>query len=514
MTRVTPLIDARDRVPLGQKIAFGIGMLGNQMFPAALGVFMVVLVQGLGMSPLLWGVLFFLPRLSDALTDPAMGFISDNTNSRWGRRRPYVFVGALIAGVSFIFMWQLSPENSQTHNFWYFLLMALVFYLGMTIFSTPYVAMGYEMSSHFHERTRLMAVAQWIGQWAWVIVPWFWVIIYDPELFPDAAAGARTLAVWVGLGCMLMAMTPAIFCKTQPVDPATLEKISVANLGRNLRSLGRGFVTTFKCRPFVQICLATFFVFNAFNTVAGMSFFIIVHYMKGGNQGSAGPWVAWFGTGSALATCFLAIPIVTWMSQRVGKRNAFLISQSISLLGYAGFWWGFNPEQPYLMYLPLPLFSFGIGSLFTLMMSMTADVCDLDELTTGSRREGVFGAVYWWMVKLGFAVAGLGGGLIMEFVGFDESLPVQTEGALTGLRLAYILVPMVGTLTAIAIMSGYSIDEARAAEIRAQLAERKALGGAKVSCAACGYDMTSAVLDARVPPPACPECGATLRVAQ
>ena len=462
------------RVPLGEKIAFGVGMLGNQMFPAALGIFMVVLVQGLGMSPLLWGILFFLPRLSDALTDPVMGFISDNTRSRWGRRRPYIFAGAIIAGLSFVLMWQLDPADSQLYNFWYFLVMAFVFYLGLTIFATPYVAMGYEMSDDFHERTRLMAVAQWIGQWAWVIVPWFWVIIYDPSLYPNAGAGAKNLAIWVGVGCLLLAMIPAIFCRTKVVDPSTQQDLSLNNLGRNLMTLGRGIVQTFRCRPFVRICLATFFVFNAFNTVAGMSFFIILHFMNGGDQVKTGAWPSWFGSVSALVTTFLVIPVVTLMSQTLGKRRAFLISQAISVIGYVLFWWCFRPGNPYLMFLPLPLFAFGIGGLFTIMMSMTADVCDLDELNTGQRREGVFGAVYWWMVKCGFAIAGLGSGLILTLVGFDESPgAVQTDAALTGLRLAYILVPVTGTLIALAVMWGYDLDETRVAEIRAALAARK-----------------------------------------
>lgn len=463
----------RARVPLMQKFAFGVGMLGNQMFPAALGIFMVVLVQGLGLDPVLWGILFFLPRLSDALTDPVMGFISDNTKSRWGRRRPYIFIGSIIAGISYVFMWQLSPDNSQLFNFMYFLLFAFVFYLGLTIFATPYVAMGYEMSADFHERTRLMAVAQWIGQWAWVIVPWFWVLIYDTDIYPNAVVGARRLAVWVGLGCLFMAMVPALFCRTMPVDPDTLEQLSTRNLRKNAASLVKGVADTLGCRPFRQICLATFLVFNAFNTVAGLSWFIIVYYLHKGDTSAAGSWPSWFGTVSALATCFLVIPIVTLLSQKLGKRNAFLLSQGISIIGYASFWWCFRPGNPWLMFLPLPFFAFGIGGLFTIMMSMTADVCDLDELNTGARREGLFGAVYWWMVKFGFAIAGLGGGLIMKVVGFDQTEPIQTQEALGGLRLAYILVPVTGTLIAMAVMWGYDITEQRSREIRAQIADRK-----------------------------------------
>ena len=123
------------KIPMSQKVAFGIGMLANQMFPAALGIFMVILVESLGMSPLMWGLIFFLPKLVDALTDPLMGYISDRTESRWGKRRPFVFIGAVVAGLSYIAMWQLYEDNGITYNFWYFLGWSVVFFLGMTIFS-------------------------------------------------------------------------------------------------------------------------------------------------------------------------------------------------------------------------------------------------------------------------------------------------------------------------------------------------------------------------------------------
>ncbi len=469
-----PRIAPEDRVPMGQKIAYGIGMLGNQMFPAALGVFMVVLVEGLGFPPLLWGVLFFAPRLLDALTDPFMGFITDNTRSRWGRRRPWIFVGAIVTGLSYVFMWQLYETNSLAFNFTYFLIGSMAFYVGITVFSTPYVAMGYEMSRDFHERTRVMAVAQWIGQWAWVIVPWFWPLMYDPELFQSPAAAARELAVWVGLGCMGLALVPAIFVKSEPTTSAEhLRELNRQNLGENATALWKGFGEAFRCAPFRRLCGATFLVFNAFNVVAAFSFFIIVYHMFGGDAGAAGNWTAWFGTGSALATTFLVIPIITFMSERLGKRRTFLISQAISLIGYGLFWFTFQPGRPLLMLVPLPLFSFGIGGLFTLMTSMTADVCDLDELNTGERREGTFAAIYWWMVKFGLAFAGALSGLILGLVGFTPDAASQPEGAVTGLRIAYSLIPASGALLAIWIMSGYDISEARAHEIRAQLEERR-----------------------------------------
>ena len=161
--------NASNRVSMGQKVAFGFGMLANQMFPAVISIFIVVLVQSLGFPGWMWGFVMVFPRLFDAITDPIMGFISDNTKSKWGRRRQYVLLGAIIMGISFIVMWQLHKESTIDYNFIYFLSWSLLFYIGLTIFSVPYVAMGYEMSDDFHERTNIMAIAQFIGQWAWLL---------------------------------------------------------------------------------------------------------------------------------------------------------------------------------------------------------------------------------------------------------------------------------------------------------------------------------------------------------
>ena len=459
-----------NKIPLSQKVAFGFGMLANQMFPAALGIFMVILVQSLGMSPVLWGLIFFIPKLVDAITDPLMGFISDRTVSRWGKRRPYVFIGAIVAGLSYMMMWQLSAENSEMYNFWYFLGWSCIFFIGMTIFSVPYVAMGYEMSSDFHERTRLMAVAQWIGQWAWVIAPWFWIVLYDPDWFASATEGARYLSIWVGGVCMALALIPAFFCTYTNTDLTDDNQTTEQKtLGETMGEFVQGIVITLRNKPFQKICLATFLIFNAFNMVAGFSWFIIVYYMNGGDPGQAGTWPTLFGSVSALCTCFLVIPIVNWFSQKFGKRTAFLYSQSISVLGYCMFWWSFSPENPWLMFVPIPLYAFGIGGLFTIMMSMTADICDMDELETGQRREGTFGAIYWWMIKFGLAFAGLASGLILSFIGFDNSVAAQTESTLTQLRFAFIGIPIAGTLTAIFVMRNYDLDEKKANEIRDEL---------------------------------------------
>lgn len=473
MTHPTP--SPKDRVPLLQKAAFGSGHLINNLMPGALGVFSFFLLTAFGMDPFLAGLLGGLPRLFDALTDPIMGYISDNTTSRFGRRKPYIFVGAILTGLLFMALWQLDPNQSQSYNFWYFLLFSLVYITANTIFSTPLIGLGYEMTSDYNERTRLMGFAQTIGQVAWMIVPWFWVIIADPDLFESQAQGVHQLSVVVGLAAMGFGVLPAIFCRE--VDQTNLSNradLSIRSIASNFKSLVRNMVLIAKNKPFARLCGATFLVFNGFQMVASFSYFIIVFHMFRGDYGAAGTWPAWFSTISAIMTAFLIIPVVTWMANKWSKRDAFIISTVLSIIGYGLKWWGFNPEQPWMMFMPIPLMVFGIGGLFTLMMSMTADVCDLDELNNGMpRKEGTFGAIYWWMVKLGQGIALVLGGLVLKTVGFDQNSAIQAADTLVNLRLADIFIPAFTAALAIWVMWGYDLTEAKAHAIKDELVRRR-----------------------------------------
>jgi glycoside/pentoside/hexuronide:cation symporter, GPH family len=466
---------SRDRIPLGQKAAFGAGNLVNNLLPGALGVFSFFLLTAFGMDPLLAGLLGGLPRFFDAITDPIMGYITDNTKSRFGRRRPYIFGGAILSGVLFALLWQLNPENSQMYNFWYFLILSLVYITGNTIFSTPYIGLGYEMTSDYNERTRLMGFSQTIGQIAWMVVPWFWVIIANPNIFESQATGVRQLSIIVGAVCILLGLLPALFCKELDQKNITnRDEITFKNLAKNLKGLIRSMGLIFRNKPFLRLCGATFLVFNGYQMVASFSYFIILFYMFQGDYGLTGTWPAWFSTVSALCTAFLIIPIITRMANKWGKRNAFIVATFISIVGYALKWWGFNPENPFLMFMPVPLMVFGIGGLFTLMMSMTADVCDLDEYNNGMpRREGTFGAIYWWMVKLGQGLALVLGGLVLKLVGFDQNSAMQTAETLTRLRISDILVPAATAAMAIWVMWNYDLTEKKVNFIKTELIKRR-----------------------------------------
>lgn len=459
-----------DRISLPQKSAYAIGMLVNNLQAAALPAMVVILNLGLGMDVMLVGIIGFVPRIFDALSDPMMGYISDNTRTRWGRRRPYIFVGAILAGIIFALMWQLPEGHSQSFYFWTFLVASILFFLAYTVYATPFVAFGFEMTPDYHERTRLQAFANTAGQLAWLGVPWFYAIMANENLFRNTVHGARVLAIAVGITVALLGIVPAIFCKERKIAiPKTEKRGGVAG---NTFEFLKGIGITFKCKPFVKLCAATFLVFNGFQLGMSFSIYVMIYYLFNGNDSQAGKLMGWFGMLTSIAT-LVVIPLTAWIATKIGKRKTFLITISLSLIGYGLKWVGYNPEHPYWLLFAAPFIAFGTGSLFTLMGSMIADVCDYDELETKERREGVFGAIYWWMVKVGMALAGLLTGIMLKVSGFDVALETQTAKTLFMVRIFDVTVPFITSVIAIYIMASYTITEKRAHEIRAELESRR-----------------------------------------
>ena len=202
-----------DRISIFHKLVYGLGAFVNNILAAAIGGMIIVLNLGFGMSPALVGLLGALPRVTDAVTDPLMGYISDNTKSRWGRRRPYIFVGAILVGIIFAVLWQLPDGKSESFYFWYFLAGSLIFYLAYTMFATPWVALGYELTPDYHERTRLMGTQNFVGSIAYMISPYFLAIMYSEQLFDDVTDGAAGLAVMIAVGVIAIGVLPAVFLR-------------------------------------------------------------------------------------------------------------------------------------------------------------------------------------------------------------------------------------------------------------------------------------------------------------
>ena len=466
-----------DRIPTHQKLVYGLGAFVNNLLAAASGGLMIVLNLGLGMNPALVGLLGAIPRLTDAFTDPIMGYISDNTRSRWGRRRPYIFAGAIASGVTFALLWHLPDGRSESFYFWYFLIGSIVFYLAYTVFATPWVALGYELTPDYHERTRLMGVQNFMGQLAYVVAPWFLLFMQNEKIFDDMVDGAAGLAVIVAIVVAIVGVMPAVFLRERFQAAAAPEAGEAATVGsavlRNLAGFFRGFGVTIRSRPFLKLCLATFLVFNGFMMVSSFQFYVIIYYVFGGDTVRGAEFAGWAGTVQSIAT-FGVIALVTVLGTRLGKKRTFYVAIGVSMLGYALKWFCYNPEIPWLVILPAPLLAFGLGGLFTILPSMIADVVDLDELQTHERREGMYGSIFWWVVKLGMAAALAAGGYLLNATGFDVALAGnQSAQTITLMRLFDAFLPFVASGVAIWAIATFSITEERAHEVRLQLEARR-----------------------------------------
>ena len=470
-----------DKIPFVQKFIYGLGAFVNNLLGAAMNTMVIVLNLGLGMNPALMGLLGALPRLIDAFTDPLMGYISDHTKSKWGRRRPYIFIGAVAAAIVFVLLWQLPRDQSENFYFWFFLIGSVLFYLAYTVFATPWVALGYELTPDYHERTQIMAIQNFMGQFAWLVAPWFLLFMQNETLFSDMVEGAGWLAVIIGVFTLCVGILPAIFLVERHMPTPSPRNVPMCGVKPTkpkgvvyaLKDFLKGFLITIKFKPFLSLCGATFLVFNGFMMVSAFQSYVIIYYVFGGDQVLGAEYVGWAGTVSFIATS-CAIFIATKLSTLFGKRKAFFITIGISIFGYALKWVCFTPENPLLVLIPPMFFAFGLGGLFTLMGSMVADVCDLDELETGERREGMFGSIFWWVVKLGLAAAMAAGGFLLYATGFDVALGGgQSADTLFYMRLADVLIPVICSVIAILMVASYPITETMATEVRQKLEQRR-----------------------------------------
>jgi len=462
-----------DRIPFPLKLVYGLGAFVNNILAAAIGGMVIVLNLGLGMNPALVGLLGALPRLTDAITDPLMGYISDNTRSRWGRRRPYIFFGAIAVGIVFALLWQLPGGKSEMFYFWYFLGGSLIFYLAYTVYATPWVALGYELTPDYHERTRLMGVQNFIGNIAYMISPYFLAIMYSKQLFVNEVEGAASLAIMIGVVVIALGVLPAIFLRERFKDVGDGDADNPGGVLQSIKNFFHGFAMTLKFKPFLKLCAATFLVFNGFILIASFQSYVIIYYVFNGDAAKGADFVGHSGLLQAISA-LLVIGLVTLLATKIGKRRAFYVSTGVSMIGYVLKWFCYTPDNPWLLLIPAPLMAFGLAGLFTLMPSMIADVVDMDELNTHERREGMYGSIFWWVVKLGQAVAIFAGGVLLNVTGFDVDLGgAQGADTIRYMRMFDAFVPCIASGVAIWAIASYTITEEKAHEVRMDLEARR-----------------------------------------
>ena len=169
----------------------------------------------------------------------------------------------------------------------------------------------------------------------------------------------------------------------------------------------------------------------------------------------------------------VSLPIVVFISRKLEKRTVFLIAMILAFSGSISSWWCINPNYPALQLIPSVLNGPGISCVLMLCESMLADVCDLDEVANGSRREAMFSAIYGWFSKVGLTLALALSGLLLVWCGFDIALgAAQTAGTILAMRILAAVVPASGMFVAIVLIAFYPLNERRMQEVRKTLNSR------------------------------------------
>jgi GPH family glycoside/pentoside/hexuronide:cation symporter len=455
----------KDRVSLSEKFALGAGYLAkfygdNGVKSLAIPFYQMVLK----VDPAILGLILAIPRLWDAFTDPFVGMVSDNSRSRFGRRKPLIVLGAILQAAAFGAIWMVPAGLSQTATITYLVVTLLLFYTCFSIFSVPLMSLTYEMTADYQERTRVSAFGGFFGKIGELTYSWvFWAA--NLAVFGSVMHGMRTVGWTIGICVMgLVGMIPGLFVKERHFRRAARqEKVRFAPACK----------AAFSNPAFIILVGFTICQVLAGMLSSNIDYYLLVYHMNAGNVFEGTKWKATLSTGFAIVGIASIYP-VNWMANRLGKRQTLLLIFGLNFVGGIAKWFIFTPGNPWKILLDPLLCGPAWTAVNILTISMLADVCDDDELRHGLRREGMLGSLFSWIQKSGYALAFFGAGLAVKFVGFDAALGgAQSPRTILGFRLMLAGSITLWSLFAIALLWFYPLSKKRAYEIRDELETRR-----------------------------------------
>lgn len=456
---------ASDRVSRGEKLALGVGGLPMFLGLAAIGSFATPFYQmTLKLDPVWLAAALTIPRFLDAFIDPVVGRFSDNFHSRFGRRRPLVAFGAIVQAIAFGMIWMVPTEWGQVALTAWLVATQLVFYMGYSFFSVAFLALQYEITPDYDERTRVSSYVGFFGKAGEMGYNYIFPIA-SSVMFVSAIAGVRTLGWVVGLVFLgAIALVPALLVRERYYHQTVRQE--------TVRILP-GIAAAFSSRAFTILVALTLLQIVAGMFASNLDRYLLVYFLHGGDVALGETWKGHLSLAYAIVG-ILAIYPVSWLAQRIGKTQTVALAFGLTFVGALGKWVLYTPGHEWkILFDPLLCGPVWIA-INILTPAMLADICDEDELRGGMRREGLFGAIFSWVQKVGYSAAFFGAFLSLKLTGFDAALGGhQTPDTILRLRLILALSTAVWAVLAILLLRVYPLDRARAHEIRAALEARR-----------------------------------------
>lgn len=462
------------KLPVREKIAYGIGsandVWGNWLFPAMIWT---VFNIHLKIDPAIIGLILLVNRLVDAVSDPVFGWLSDNTRSRFGRRRPYIMVGSIFSGLCFMGMfWFIQDDWGNSENwydntyFWYLTFASGVLITAVSCFNMPYQSLGAELTPDYNERTSVFAFRGAL-QKIFEIATFGAAAFVTLECWNgDILWGAKIYAIIIGFLMMIVGLITFLGVKEHYYEKVVKSKQEATGIIETLTG-------ALKCPPFrAQLAMALSYGIGT-SMLGTLGYYITIYYVLQGNVADGAQWTLGMGfAGTVLG--FAGIPIFASIAQKYGKRKGMMAVQIISIVVFAVCWFLYNPENPWLQLLAAGLIAFTSAAFWMLYGALGADVIDYDELETGKRREGAFSACGSYLMKIGLAIGAFGGGLVLKWTGFDAELgAAQAPETLTNMRIAFSVIPITSLIVAFLFLLSFGLTPKKSAEIREALEKRR-----------------------------------------
>jgi GPH family glycoside/pentoside/hexuronide:cation symporter len=457
---------AEDRVTLREKIGLGFGRTVVEGTHGSLHVLISpVYNMTLGVNPALISSIVFIQRLWDAMIDPLFGQFSDNFRSRWGRRIPLIFAATFPLALLFAALWWFPSGASESSLFWHLLLVSLVFYAAHSLFAMPLGGLLLEATDDYHERTRIVGVSLAFGFAFQIASQWLFPLT-QLDIFPDSITGLR----WVTGGCALFfifaGLTPVVLCHERLYKRVAAKQAHISLLS-SLRAVSGN-------RSFIVVLAARFVSSFSYNIVGILAYYLNTYYVFGGNLKNAAFAYGFLGSSYHIAALLTSLYVFPWLGRLLGKKRTLQAAAAILVVGCISKMFLYQPGQPWLQFFIIAVNGVANAGFSLMTTAMLADIADYDEWQTGLRREAIFTSLLSWFEKAGNSIGSLLTGFLLVWIGFNAKLGAQPPSTLTLMKYSYVVAPAVGALLVIFLIHRYSLSEANAYEIKAELTRRRA----------------------------------------
>ena len=475
------------------------------------------LIQGIHVTvfkvdPFWVGVILFFPRLVDGILDPILGHWSDNLHSSWGRRKPFILVAGVLGAVLASSIFWLSPDWTQLSKCVFLAATAITLFIATGTYDMAFTAMGYELSEDYADRSRIQAIRNvywsafsiaggfvtgvasdpqgtgdfllggiqggingiehaWhyvFGGAAWSRPLWDWWQSWRPSaFFYSEAGGFRWVSHVISVTMVVSLIFPLLWARERYTKLVTKKHVD----------LWQAMKATIQCRPFVVI-LITNIARNAGALPRSLLFYIGTYYVCFGSKAEYSNWM-----GGINAIVGLGFTIVVWwtikpLTKYVGKRAAFIGGAAMQLVQAVGTWYVAVPGNIAGWFI-FNLAFMPVGAIFGASAAgIMPDICDIDELAYGERREGLFTAVQSFVNKMEISVMMLFSGVLIKLTGFSADLGANQPKHVLELMRWIGFVPLIG-IAAIAFITScfMSITASQMEVVRAELDKRHEMAG-------------------------------------